>query len=63
MDDDLNFECSDCRTMFVFTIGEQRFFADRELSQPKRCPNCRRVKRERQPEGARSLDWRRAELR
>ncbi|MBS2004310.1 MAG: zinc-ribbon domain containing protein [Cyanobacteria bacterium SZAS LIN-5] len=34
--------CRDCEKSFVFTVGEQEFFAAKELAnEPKRCPNCR----------------------
>lgn len=26
---------------FVFTAGEQKFYEERGLTQPKRCPTCR----------------------
>lgn len=38
---DLELTCSDCRNVFVFTVGEQQFYQDRGLAQPKRCPTCR----------------------
>ncbi len=34
-------ECIDCQRDFIFTIGEQRYFASKGLSTPKRCPECR----------------------
>jgi CxxC-x17-CxxC domain-containing protein len=34
--------CRDCGGEFVFTAGEQEFFASRGLmNEPKRCPACR----------------------
>jgi len=34
--------CRDCNKTFVFTAGEQEFFAQKGLiNEPKRCPNCR----------------------
>ena|SRR5688572_25793592 len=34
--------CRDCHGTFVFTAGEQEFFAVRGLAnEPKRCANCR----------------------
>jgi CxxC-x17-CxxC domain-containing protein len=34
--------CCDCHMLFVFSAGEQEFFADKKLvNEPKRCPNCR----------------------
>ena len=34
--------CRDCNSEFVFTIGEQEFFASHNLTNaPTRCPSCR----------------------
>ena len=33
--------CRDCGEEFVFAAGEQRYYKDRELAFPKRCPSCR----------------------
>lgn len=33
--------CVDCGTQFLFSTGEQRYFASKGLSTPKRCPQCR----------------------
>jgi len=34
--------CKDCGRQFVFSAGEQKFFADRALnSKPQRCKECR----------------------
>lgn len=43
---DITLECKDCGSKFTFTKGEQQFFADRHLSQTSRCPNCRKIRRE-----------------
>jgi CxxC-x17-CxxC domain-containing protein len=35
-------ECRDCHQPFLFSAGEQEFFALKNLVNiPKRCPNCR----------------------
>lgn len=35
-------KCSDCGTEFVFTAGEQMFFADKGFkNEPKRCKACK----------------------
>ena len=40
--------CEDCSKEFVFTAGEQEFFAEKGLTnKPKRCPECRKAKRQR----------------
>ena len=33
--------CSDCGQEFAFTASEQQFYADRQFSEPRRCPSCR----------------------
>lgn len=43
---DLNLTCRDCENTFVFSAGEQAFFAEKGLSnQPQRCPQCRANRR------------------
>ena len=38
--------CEDCGKEFVFTVGEQEFFAEKGLTnKPKRCPECRKARR------------------
>jgi hypothetical protein len=37
--------CRECRQTFVFSLGEQKFFADKGFQPPKRCDAC--LKRER----------------
>jgi hypothetical protein len=39
--DDLNLQCCDCGTMFVFTISEQEFFRELGFQTPRRCRPCR----------------------
>jgi len=40
--------CVDCASEFVFTAGEQLFFADKGLkNEPKRCKDCKIKKNER----------------
>jgi len=33
--------CKRCGNTFDFTEGEQEFYTDRGLNEPKRCPECR----------------------
>ena len=40
---DLTIECCDCGARFLFTTGEQRFFASHQLHTPKRCKICRQI--------------------
>ncbi len=42
MYNDITLRCRDCGRDFVFTTGEQEFYASRGLmNQPSRCPECR----------------------
>jgi CxxC-x17-CxxC domain-containing protein len=39
---DKNLQCIDCGTEFVWTAGEQMFFADKNFkNEPKRCKACK----------------------
>jgi CxxC-x17-CxxC domain-containing protein len=41
---DKTLNCRDCSESFVFTIGEQEFFAEKGFTnEPTRCPDCRRA--------------------
>ena len=49
--------CIDCSVDFVFTAGEQEFFADKGLTnEPKRCGPCRREKKKRRQDGEKLPD-------
>ncbi len=38
--------CRDCNSEFVFTIGEQEFYASHNLTNaPTRCPSCRAARK------------------
>ena len=39
--------CIDCGQDFQFTAGEAAFFWSKRLSEPRRCPECRHLRRER----------------
>lgn len=43
---DKNIECVDCKRSFVFTESEQKFFREKNFSDPKRCPACRQKRRQ-----------------
>lgn len=43
---DLTIKCVGCRNYFNLTAGEQAFFAKKELSNPRRCGECRKKRRE-----------------
>src|SRR5215469_12060226 len=39
---DATLNCCDCQQPFVFTIGEQQFYASKNIiNPPTRCPSCR----------------------
>jgi hypothetical protein len=45
--DDLKLECRDCKATFVFTVGEQMFYKDKNMaSQPSRCQSCNKTNKE-----------------
>ncbi len=48
MYEDEQLVCEDCGSTFVFTVGEQEFYAEKGLvNKPKRCPECRKKRRQR----------------
>ena len=49
---DKSLACRDCGQEFVWTAGEQEFYAQRGLvNQPGRCPDCRRARKSQQGGG------------
>ncbi len=39
--------CQDCGKDFIWTVGEQEFFASKGfVNEPKRCPECRKKRKE-----------------
>jgi CxxC-x17-CxxC domain-containing protein len=42
---DKTLSCIDCNQEFMFTASEQQFFADRQFSEPRRCPSCRAARK------------------
>jgi CxxC-x17-CxxC domain-containing protein len=49
---DKTLTCRDCSQNFVFTTGEQEFFASRGLlNEPSRCPECRAQRKQTQNGG------------
>ena len=46
MYEDKTLRCRDCGQDFVFTAGEQQFYAQKGLlNEPGRCPDCRATRR------------------
>ena len=44
---DKDLTCIDCGTQFLFTAGEQEFYASRGLqNEPRRCRNCRQERKQ-----------------
>ncbi|MCC7531967.1 MAG: zinc-ribbon domain containing protein [Candidatus Melainabacteria bacterium] len=44
--EDKTLSCRDCLQAFVFSAGEQEFYASKKLdNEPKRCHNCRTTTR------------------
>jgi len=37
--------CCDCGQSFIFTAGEQAYFASKSLTEPKRCYPCRELRK------------------
>jgi len=49
---DKSIQCADCGTTFTFTAKEQEFFQSKGYTnEPKRCPECRASRKERQGNG------------
>ncbi len=44
---DKTLACIQCRRHFMFESGEQEFYKERGLQEPKRCPRCRKQARTR----------------
>lgn len=44
---DKSLNCKDCGAEFVFTEGEQAFYAEKGFTnEPVRCPDCRRARKQ-----------------
>ena len=43
--EDRTITCADCNQPFTFTAGEQQFFQERGMSEPKRCKPCRQARK------------------
>lgn len=45
--EDITLTCKDCGSEFVFTSGEQQFYAEKGFkNQPVRCPACRKARKQ-----------------
>lgn len=45
--EDIKIKCQDCGREFTFTVSEQRFYAEKNFTQPKRCKACRDARKNR----------------
>jgi len=51
---DRQLTCRDCGATFIFTTGEQEFYATKGLvNAPRRCPDCRRAAKQTKSDGGR----------
>ena len=48
--EDKTIVCKDCNNEFVFTAGEQEFYAEKGCSDPVRCKACRDARKSRNNE-------------
>ena len=50
--EDKTLTCRECGNEFVFTVGEQGFYAEKGLvNTPSRCPDCRQARKQQQSSG------------
>jgi CxxC-x17-CxxC domain-containing protein len=52
MSADMTLTCRDCGQAFVFTSGEQDFYAGRGFSEPSRCADCRAARKQQRDGGS-----------
>jgi N-acetylglutamate synthase-like GNAT family acetyltransferase len=43
---DITLSCTDCKCGFIWTAGEQQWYAEKGFKEPKRCEICRQVRKE-----------------
>ena len=51
--EDRTLTCADCNQPFTFSAGEQQFFQERGMSEPKRCKPCRQARKAERGTGGR----------
>lgn len=55
--EDKTIVCKDCSKEFIFSVGEQKFFAEKGLKNlPARCPDCRKARRAQEEEDVRKFE-------
>ena len=42
---DRTLTCADCGQQFAFSASDQQFYAERQFSEPRRCPSCRAIRK------------------
>ncbi len=42
---DKTLECADCGQQFTHSAQDQQFYAERQFSEPRRCPTCRAIRK------------------
>lgn len=47
---DKKIKCKICGKEFDFTVGEQEFFANHNLTEPKKCKDCKKEEKEKPSE-------------
>jgi DNA replicative helicase MCM subunit Mcm2 (Cdc46/Mcm family) len=48
---DKTLTCKDCGKDFVWTAGEQEFYASKGFNEPQRCPECRAAAKAKRNQG------------
>lgn len=43
---DKKIKCKECGYEFVLTVDDQKWYAEKGFTEPKRCKSCRRLRRE-----------------
>lgn len=51
--EDKTLTCADCSQPFTFSAGEQQFYQERGMSEPKRCKECRQARKANRDSGDR----------
>ena len=51
--EDKTLTCADCSQPFTFSAGEQQFYQERGMSEPKRCKDCRQARKANRDSGGR----------
>ena len=55
---DKQITCIDCGQDFIFSVSEQDFFRRKNLTEPKRCKECRvKRKQQKRTEGGERRAW------